>query len=522
MTFSLSIPRTLDSPAPAGKAKPVSRPLNRGPRLFPAPEILPPGLSARGKKGFHGLENSAAGPFKSTGFRFARYSPLQVGAIVKAFPFKSALHLLAAAVAIVFSFLFFLYPAVTMGRLLLDPGLKTTGQSQLVPHWFESTAGRYRAWATRFLDSQAAGALEPDNVAATEWPMFGSVFFLLTADELRAQGKIDASSESIREAVDKAAEVVASPVTATWVKAKWGKAYLERENVFYRMLLILGLSSYENITGSLQYHALMSRQRLALAQEFSRARFQLLDDYPGECYPNDLLWAVAAIQRAARLDHTNHDALARSLMAAFNGPIRAPEGLPAFGVDSHSGRILQNARGCGNSGILLFAGELDPVIADQWYRAYESCFWKDTGWIAGFTEMPRGTRPDFMDVDSGPVLFGLGSVASAFGIGAAKSAGRLDHAVPLTLEAVACSWPTPFGCLLPGLLGRLAADSGCLGEVALLFSMTRPVQGLEIIPFHGRIPGIIWLLLALYAGLGLLFIGSEIRSCRRAIQRRRR
>jgi hypothetical protein len=292
--------------------------------------------------------------------------------------------------------------------------------------------------------------------------------------------------------VDKAAEVVASPVTATWVRTKWGDSYLERENVFYRMLLILGLSSYETITGDPRHHALMSAQRAGLAQELAAAPRHLLDDYPGECYPNDILWAVAAIQRAARLDNTNHADLARALMADFDGPVRAPQGLPACQMDARTGRIIQNARGCVSSGILMFAGELDPVIADKWYHAYETHFWKDNGWIAGFSEMPRGTCPEFMDVDSGPVIFDFGSVASAFGIGAAKAAGRLDHAVPLTLEAVACSWPTPFGFLIPGFLGRVAAEGSCLGEIALLFSMTRPLRGLEVVPFSGRIPGCVW------------------------------
>ena len=164
-------------------------------------------------------------------------------------------------------------------------------------------------------------------------------------------------------------------------------------------------------------------------------------------------------------------------MAAFDGPLKAAEGLPAFQAESRSGQILQGARGCGNSGILLFAAELDPVVAAHWYSAYEKNFWKDTGWIAGFTEMPQESREDFMDVDSGPVLFEIGSVASAFGIGAAKTVGRIDHAAPLTMEAVACSWPTPFGLLIPGLMGRLAVKSWSLGEVALLFSMTRPVCG---------------------------------------------
>ena len=68
--------------------------------------------------------------------------------------------------------------------------------------------------------------------------MFGSAYLLVTAEELHRTGKIDATRGVVREAIDKAAEVVASPITATWVRTKWGDDYLERENVFYRMLLI--------------------------------------------------------------------------------------------------------------------------------------------------------------------------------------------------------------------------------------------------------------------------------------------
>jgi hypothetical protein len=124
-----------------------------------------------------------------------------------------------------------------------------------------------------------------------------------------------------------------------------------------------------------------------------------------------------------------------------------------------------------------------------------------------------------MDVDSGPVMFGIGSVASAFGIGAAKTAGRIDQAAPLTMEAVAASWPTPFGPLIPGLMGRIAVKSWSLGEVALLFSMTRPTLAAETVPFNGPTPRIVWILLAVYAGGGVFFIWFEIRSCCRLIRR---
>jgi hypothetical protein len=434
---------------------------------------------------------------------------------------KLGFHLTVSGAVIALSLMLFFYPAIIICAVVMDSHLKQTGESQLVPMWFKSATPRYLSWANAYMDTNYAQSLYHDDIPATEWPMFGSVFYLVTAEELQKQGKIDATQGTIREAVEKSAQIVASPVTATWVKTKWGDSYLEKENVFYRMLLILGLSSYEKITADMRYRSLMSTQRINLAEELGKANLNLRDDYPGECYPADMLWAVAAIQRAARLEGTSQNELAKNLVTAFDGPLKAEDGLPAFQADSRSGRILQGARGCGNSGILMFAAELDPAVAGIWYNAYEKNFWKDTGWIAGFSEMPRGRHEDWMDVDSGPVLFGFGSVASAFGIGAAKAAGRIEHAVPLTMEAVACSWPTPFGPLIPGLMGCLAVKSWSLGEIALLFSMTRPVCVEKIVPFEGRTPFIVWICLAAYAGMGLFCIWFEIRSCRRLIKQQR-
>ena len=348
--------------------------------------------------------------------------------------------------------------------------------------------------------------------------MFGSVFFLVTADELQKQGKIDVRSGKLRKAVETAAAVVVSPDTATWVKAKWGNDYLKKENLFYRMLVILGLSSYERMTGDTRYRALMSEQRAGVADELMAAKYHVLDDYPGECWPNDVVWSVAAIQRAAALERTNHSVLVRALMTSLDGALKV-DGLPAFKVDKDTGRVYETPRGCGNSGILPFAAELDADIAARWYREYDARFWKQTAWLAGFTEWPRGSRERYSDVDSGPVVCELGSVASAFGIGAAKACGRMDRAAPLTLEAVACSWPTPFGFLLPVAMGKIAVGGGCLAETALLFSMTRPVCAAKTVPFSGPVPLIVWVMFMAYASVGALFIGTEVRAWRRFLRR---
>jgi len=111
----------------------------------------------------------------------------------------------------------------------------------------------------------------------------------------------------------------------------------------------------------------------------------------------------------------------------------------------------------------------------------------------------------------------VGSVASAFGIGASRAVGRYDQAAPLVMEAVACSWPTPFGFLFPMLMGKMAMNGACLAETALLFSMTRPNRAAEPTPYTGFAPLLVWLMMSAYAGWGAWRVWREIRWWRKKI-----
>ena len=234
------------------------------------------------------------------------------------------------------------------------------------------------------------------------------------------------------------------------------------------MLLILGLSSYESITGERQYLGLMSRQRMALADELGEANFHLRDDYPDECYPADMLWAVAAIQRAARLDNgpprrtgQRADGRIRRPVKAAGGPASL-SGRPPLGADSSRRARLRKPV------IIFFAAELDPAVAGRWYVPTK-----------GLLEKHRLDRrlhgnaaePDapFKEVDSGPVLFQMLGVPF-FGIGAAKTAGRIDDAVPLTMEVVARFVADAFRFPAPrpdGPSGSKELESGRSGSAVL-------------------------------------------------------
>ena len=98
-----------------------------------------------------------------------------------------------------------IYPAITICLVVTDSQLNQTGESRLVPLWFKSAAPRFLSWANTYLETNYAKSLRHDDIPATEWPMFGAVFFLVTAEDLQKRGKIDATQGTIREAVEKAA-----------------------------------------------------------------------------------------------------------------------------------------------------------------------------------------------------------------------------------------------------------------------------------------------------------------------------
>ena len=114
----------------------------------------------------------------------------------------------------------------------MDSHLNRTGESRLVPAWFESAAGRFVSWANDLPGDE----LTPSRSITTTFPPRNGPCSARCSSwsrpkTFKAQGQIDATRGTVREAVEKAAQIVASPVTATWVKTKWGSGYLEKENV---------------------------------------------------------------------------------------------------------------------------------------------------------------------------------------------------------------------------------------------------------------------------------------------------
>ncbi|OHB76236.1 MAG: hypothetical protein A2Z25_05900 [Planctomycetes bacterium RBG_16_55_9] len=429
-----------------------------------------------------------------------------------------------AAVMIFLSLYVLLVPAAILIYDLHDPGLSGERTPRCVFRWHRALSPRYEKWASQRVKAGAASKLTIQDISGTEWPVFGSVFYLWATEALQEawdenpKPASSAPKDYARGAIEAAAALIADPNHASWIKDHWGDDYLEKENLFYRMLLIGGLTSYQKLSGKGMYEDLLRNQVESLAREIDESPYGLLDDYPGQCYPVDILPAIAAIRRADMVLGTNHSEFAARAIRGFQ-ETRLDEhtGLPAYIVDSRTGRAQDSARGVGLSFMLIWAPELWPETTRDWYAKYEQQFWQRGRWLAGFREYPKDVDVGwlvFNDVDAGPVVCGYGAAACAFGVGAARAMGRPDHARALAAQAIVGSWPLPDGTLLgPRTLSNLS-DAPYLGEAAVLFALTRkPVIRSEAIQ-RGELPWSVYAGILLGACVGICVVYSTIRKVR--------
>ncbi|WNC67260.1 hypothetical protein RI845_12100 [Thalassotalea nanhaiensis] len=379
------------------------------------------------------------------------------------------------------SFYIFLIPAGILVIDLQDAGLKNNDIPSFTYRWHSRISKDIVAWSAERVDAEMGSNLSINDISGTEWPMFSAVFFLWSTEALQDNWALnpDASQQApveySKDAIEAAAQLIVDPDNASWVKQHWGDNYLHKENAFYRMLLISGLSSYQKLTGDDQYKEILVDQVNSLTNELDHSPFGLLDDYPGECYPVDILPAIAAIKRANELIGVDDSEFVKRSLRAFQGnALDSETNLPAYVANSKTGVGYGPARGVGISYMLIWAPELWPDTASRWYEQYEKYFWKESLLISGFHEFAiNSNNMAFSDVDSGPVIGGYGVAASAFGIGAARVNNRIQQSYALSTEALVASWPLPNGTLMiPRLLSNLS-DAPYLGETALLFVLTR-------------------------------------------------
>lgn len=153
----------------------------------------------------------------------------------------------------------------------------------------------------------------------------------------------------------------------------------------------------------------------AISEALKSSQSPYLESYLGQKWPADGIIAASNLKL--------HDEVFESPI--YEGQLRAwtkkvklnldpRTGLIPHSLDAESDEIIEGARGCSQSLILNFIHEIDPVFSNDQFLKYKEHFLDYRMKMPGIREYPKGIK-GFGDVDSGPVILGIGGAASIVG-----------------------------------------------------------------------------------------------------------
>lgn len=139
-----------------------------------------------------------------------------------------------------------------------------------------------------------------------------------------------------------------------------------------------------------------------------------LESYKGLAWPADNVVAVASLALMDNLIGPTYEPFIQNWLIEVRKKLDTKTGLIPHEVDFETQTVLEGAKGSSQSLMLCFLLELETTFARAQFKKYEAQFLDYRFGLPGIREYPKNIE-GFADVDSGPVLLGIGGSASLVG-----------------------------------------------------------------------------------------------------------
>ncbi len=182
------------------------------------------------------------------------------------------------------------------------------------------------------------------------------------------------------------------------------------------MNLVLGLRRV--LDPKNPYATLNDRISATLERRFS-ATSEFLETFPGQTFPVDNASAIGSLGLHQRATGKDHGKVIGAFQSHVNKLVRQEDGL-LVQITQTDGRARDVGRGSGTFLAAYFLSFADPVLSRSLYESGKHALYTEH---AGFGAMREHApaHPGGNDIDSGPVLFGLGVSSSGFAIGPSRA-----------------------------------------------------------------------------------------------------
>jgi hypothetical protein len=267
------------------------------------------------------------------------------------------------------------------------------------------------------------------NIAEAEWPFLASVYFGHACLNL-AEAEPRYRQELLPE-VRWVLHALQQPRLSGFVKEHFGEPFpkglnatavlppVERSAVFvHGHFLYLGMR-YQQLAGDRRFAPVLRQVAEALARDLNASPHGMLKSYSTMWWLTDNFAAYAGLVHYDRVHGTQFSAAKEKFIREIKAHYLSPStGLFATYVDADKQQALQGPRGISLMYGLHYLKEFAPEFAQEQYTLARKHFYRSVLGLGAMLEFPAG-EGGREDIDSGPVVFGLGPSASGFGIGAA-------------------------------------------------------------------------------------------------------
>jgi len=230
------------------------------------------------------------------------------------------------------------------------------------------------------------------------------------------------------ELIEICIQQILSPPVRDFDKESWGSDPIEsletnEGHIGYLGYFNLLLSYHRLLDPHSRYAELNDKITAALVRRMEQSPILLLKTYPDELYPMDNCSVIGSLGLYDRATGKDHSALIQKWIANCKNKYQDKQtGLLYQAVDV-SGEPVDAPRGSGTALGLYFLSFADAQYSWELFQAVK----RELAWNAvGFgmvNEYPKTVKNEGGDIDSGPVLFGVGLSATGFTISGARIHG---------------------------------------------------------------------------------------------------
>jgi hypothetical protein len=169
---------------------------------------------------------------------------------------------------------------------------------------------------------------------------------------------------------------------------------------------------------------------LAISKAITQTEKPYLESYRDLAWPADNIVCLATLALHDRITEPRFQEVRNEWLGRIKASLVPEYEMIPHGYDLEGNRPLEGVRGSSQSLMLSFLFDVDSVFAKEQYQQYREHFLAYRLGLPGIREYPKG-EIGMGDIDSGPVVLGIGGAASIVGIKAATKYGDWELATAL-------------------------------------------------------------------------------------------